>query len=148
MNATTRGYYSIVQYCTDPSRLEAVNMGVALFCQEVRFLQAKFGRRKTPVQQLFGKQDWEFVGAQRIALEARLTRQEEEFQSLEAFESFVAKRASAFRLTSPRPVKVKDPAQELRSLFTRLVGSQGESRQSRQYACFSRIGKPLPRRRS
>jgi hypothetical protein len=43
---------------------------------------------------------------------------------------------------------VKDPAQELRSLFTRLVGSQGESRQSRQYACFSRIGKPLPRRRS
>jgi hypothetical protein len=130
MNSTTRGYYSIIQYCPDPSRLEAVNIGVALFCPDVRFLRARFGRRKTGVQQIFGKQDWEFVEAQRIALEARLGRYEEEFQSLESFESFVAKRASAFRLTPPRPVKVEDPEQDLQNLFTRLVGPQEETKQS------------------
>jgi len=42
----TKGYYSIIQYCPDPSRLEAVNIGVALFCPELRFLRARFGRRR------------------------------------------------------------------------------------------------------
>ena len=60
MNSSIRGYYSIVQYCPDPSRLEAVNIGVALFCPEIKFLKASFGRRKTGVKHLFGAQDWEF----------------------------------------------------------------------------------------
>ena len=139
MNSTTRGYYSIIQYCPDPSRLEAVNIGVALFCPEVRFLRARFGRRKTPVRQLFGKQDWDFVDAQRVAIEARLGRHEEDFQTLEAFESFVAKRAGAFRLTPPRPVKVENPQHELQALFARLVGSQGESKRNAE----RRIAKEL-----
>ncbi len=124
MQATTRGYYSIIQFCPDPSRLEAVNIGVALFCPDVPFLQTRFGRRKTRVQQLFGKQDWEFVEMQRIALEARFRSQEQEFSDLAGFESFVAKRAGAFRLTPPRQVKVEDPARDLQDLFLRLVGAQ------------------------
>lgn len=46
---STKGYYSIVQYCPDPSRLEAVNIGLALFCPEISFLKVLFGRRKTKV---------------------------------------------------------------------------------------------------
>ena len=127
MRPTTRGYYSIIQFCPDPSRLEAVNIGVALFCPDLGFLRARFGRRKTAVRRMFGKQDWEFMAAQRVSLEARFGRGEEEFKGLEDFESFVAKRASAFRLTTPRPVKVEDrPEKELHSLFVRLVGRQGE----------------------
>ncbi len=139
MKSTTRGYYSIIQYCPDPSRLEAVNIGVTLFCPDVRFLRARFGRRKTRVQQIFGKQDWEFVEAQRVALEARLGRREEDFQDLEGFESFVAKRASAFRLTAPRSVKVEDPEQELQNLFSRLVGPQYETKQSADKLVFGEL---------
>jgi hypothetical protein len=128
MSSTTRGY---IQYCPDPSRLEAVNIGVALYCPDLPFLRARFGRCKTRVQQILGQQDWEFVDAQRIALEARLSRRDEEFSTLEGFESFVAKRASAFRLTPPRPVKVEGkPEQELLQLFTRLVGPQSQSKQN------------------
>jgi len=65
-----RGYYSIVQYCPDPSRLEAVNIGLALFCPECSFLKVRFGRRKTRVDQLFGKQDWGLSKVRR----RRLTR--------------------------------------------------------------------------
>ena len=127
MNTTTRGYYSIIQYCPDPSRLEAVNLGVALFCPEVRFLKARFGRRKTRMKQLFGRQDWEFVEAQQVAIEARLEHEKEEFHSLEDFGAFVSKRASAFRMTAPRAVKVADPGTELGDLLARLVGPQEES---------------------
>ncbi|MFN7925551.1 MAG: DUF3037 domain-containing protein [Bryobacteraceae bacterium] len=130
MSGTTRGYYSIIQYCPDPSRLETVNVGVALFCPDIPYLQARFGRRKTPIRQVFGKQEWAFVEAQREALEARLKCGKEEFGDLESFEQFVAKRASAFRLTAPRFVKVEDPARELNSLFVRLVESRTEPKGS------------------
>lgn len=122
----TRGYYSIIQYCPDPARLEAVNIGVALFCPDVPFLRARFGKRKTPVQQLFGKQDWEFVEAQQAELEAHLGHHEE-FRNLEDFQGFVARRANAFRLTPPRWTKVADPEEELRALLDRMVGAQGQA---------------------
>ena len=126
MNLTSRGYYSIIQYCPDPSRLEAVNIGVALFCPDLKFLKVRFGRRRTGVRQLFGQQDWEFVEVQRAALESRLSRQDEEFNELKDLEGFVAKRASSFRMTPPRPVKVADPVSELNHLLRRLVGSHAE----------------------
>jgi len=126
---SSRGYYSIIQYCPDPSRLEAVNIGVALFCPELRFLRARFGRRRTRVHQLFGKQDWEFVTLQQSAIEARLARGQEAFEKLEDFEAYVSRRANALMLTSPRPVKVENPELELKNLLRRLVGSQGEAAQ-------------------
>lgn len=118
-----RGYYSIIQYCPDPSRLETVNLGVALFCPEAHFLKVRFGRRKTRVRQLFGKQDWEFIEAQQSAMEARLAHEKDDFRSIDDFGVFVSKRASAFRMTTPRTVKVEDPEQELAALLARLVGA-------------------------
>jgi hypothetical protein len=123
---STKGYYSIVQYCPDPSRLEAVNIGVALFCPEISFLRVLFGRRKTRVDQLFGRQDWEFVENQKAAIEARLSREPEAFQHLKDFEAYISRRANALKLTAPRPVKVENPDIELRNLLTRLVAERGE----------------------
>ena len=81
-----------------------------------RFLKARFGRRKTRVQQLFGKQDWEFVEAQQSAIEARLRHEKEDFQGLEEFGAFISRRAGAFRMTAPRAMKVDNPEKELDSL--------------------------------
>jgi hypothetical protein len=121
-----KGYYSIVQYCPDPSRLEAVNIGVALFCPEISFLRVLFGRRKTRVDQLFGKQDWDFVESQKAAIEARLSREPEAFQHLEDFEAYISRRANALKLTAPRSVKVENPELELRHLRSRLVAERSE----------------------
>jgi hypothetical protein len=120
-----RGYYSIIQYCPDPSRLEAVNIGVALFCPDLRFLRARFVRRRTRVNQLFGKQDWAFISLQQRAIEARLAREGEAFETLEDFEAYVSRRANSLVLTSPRPVKVENPEVELANLVRRLVSSAG-----------------------
>jgi hypothetical protein len=125
----TKGYYSIIQYCPDPSRLEAVNIGVALFCPELRFLRARFGRRRTSVRQLFGKQDWDFIALQQAAIEARFVEGKQVFEKLEDFEAYVLRRANALVLTSPRPVKVENPDWELDNLLRRLVGSQREPAQ-------------------
>src|SRR5438552_10755181 len=111
--SSTRGYYSVIQYCPDPSRLEAVNIGVALFCPELRFLRARFGRRKTRVNQLFGRQDWAFLALQQAAIEARFACEREGFAKLGDFEAYVSRRANALILTGPRPVKVENPEFEL-----------------------------------
>jgi len=122
-----KGYYSIVQYCPDPSRLETVNLGVALFCPESGFLKVRFGRRKTRVDQLFGKQDWEFVEKQKAAIESRLLRADESFPDLEAFETYISRRANSLKLTAPRSVKVENPELELVNLEKRLVADGSKS---------------------
>jgi hypothetical protein len=90
-------------------------------CHEIltqnSFREVRFGRRKTRVDQLFGKQDWEFVENQKAAIEARLSRE---------FESCISRRANALKLTAPRPVKVEDPELELKSLLRRLVAGASE----------------------
>lgn len=125
--SSTKGYYSIVQYCPDSSRLEAVNVGVVLFCPEIRWLKARFGRRRTRIRQLFGKQEWDFVELQQSAITARLDRERESFERLEDFETYISRRANALVLTSPRAVRVEDPDVELDHLLKRLVGSTERS---------------------
>ena len=124
-----KGYYSIIQYCPDPSRMEAVNIGVALFSPEPHFLQAKFGRRRTRITQLFGKQDWEFVKLQQTAIEARLTHDGKDFRTLDQFEAYISRRANALMMTPPRPMKVENAERDLAHLLHRLVGSKGEAAQ-------------------
>lgn len=119
-----KGYYSIIQYCPDASRLEAVNLGVALFCPEPRFLQASFGRSRSRVSCLFGKQDWDFIALQQSAIEDRFNSERQAFQKLHDLENFIARRANAVTMTPPRFVKVDDPKQELESLLRQMVGSQ------------------------
>lgn len=41
---TSKGYYSLVQYCPDRSRMESANLGVVLFCPDLDFLDVKFCR--------------------------------------------------------------------------------------------------------
>jgi len=140
MDSMTRGYYSIIQFCPDPSRLETVNLGVALYCPEIGYLRARLGRRKTPVSQVFGRRDWAFIEAQKVALESRLNSSSHEFQCPDGFAVFAAKRAGALRMTKPRPLKASDPEQELESLFSRLVGRQQPAMRSLETLFEAQLG--------
>ena len=119
MTTASPGYYSIVQYCPDASRLEALNLGVVLYSPAAHFLKARFGKAKTSIQKVFGEQDWDFIAMQENAVQSRLMR---EVESLEDLAVFVSKRANAVTLTPPRPMKLlQSPEQELDLLFERLV---------------------------
>ena len=41
MSTVTTGYYSVIQYCPDRSRLEAANVGVLLFVPAGGYLRAR-----------------------------------------------------------------------------------------------------------
>ena len=67
------------------------------------------------------------MALQQAAIEARLEQSSGAFETLEEFGSYVSRRANALTMTSPRPMKVENPEQELVHLLHRLVGPRKEA---------------------
>lgn len=119
-----RGYYSLIQFCPDISRLETVNIGVVLFCPTLDFLDARTAKTNRRAEMLVGRGNLqhEALNSAKQAIEERLQVDRDAFQSIEDLEKFIATRGNMLKLTAPRPVKVFDPTTELQTLFDELVG--------------------------
>jgi hypothetical protein len=130
----TKGYYSLIQYCPDQSRLEAINVGIVLFCPELHFLKARWLKNARPrVRKIFGEQDWRFLGNQMGALDSRLSI-EPTFAGRDEFVRFSETRANSLQLTPPRPVKVQEPVQVVDTLFNELVSEKATKPRAPQVA--------------
>src|SRR5208337_3569030 len=106
-----KGYYSLIQYCPDLSRLEAANIGVVLFCPERWFLRALTSGDNRRIIHFFGKEghDWVRINSFKLALEERLQVEDGKIRSVEDLEKFIALRANRILMTPPRPMQVGDP---------------------------------------
>ena len=119
----TKGYYCLIQYCPDLSRLEAANLGVFLFCPEHHFLKTRTDQTAQRIRQFFGLEDGEKwrIDSLRVSIEERLRIEGQNIQSLEDLEHFIATRANKIQITAPRSMKVHDMEKDLEELFERLV---------------------------
>jgi hypothetical protein len=114
-----KGYYSVIQFCPDLMRLEAANIGVLLFCPELRFLAARIARDNDRVRKFFGSQDldWQKLRLLKAAFEDRVAAEAETIRTLDQLQEFIDLRANQFRLTKPRSIRIEEPQQQLRQLF-------------------------------
>lgn len=144
MNAV-QGYYSLIQYCPDATRLEAATIGVLLFCPERAFLKALIARSNQRIRRFFGGQehDWQRINSYKLAIEERLEVEQPGIQTLEDLQQFIALRANRLQITAPRSVAVDDPEQNLRALFEEIVG--GEHRKQRRQNLQRYIGQRFSR---
>jgi hypothetical protein len=128
-----KGYYSLIQYCPDLSRLEAANIGVILFCPELGYIRAKTAQGNDRIRRFFGSEDndWTQINAIKNSIENRLEVAGRYFKSLEDLTSFISTRANEIQITAPRPMKVTQPEKDLEELFEELVG--GRLRQPLKY---------------
>lgn len=117
-----KGYYSLIQFCPDPSRLEAVNIGVLLFCPELQFLRPRLSRSNDRIRRFFGHQDWSLIKAQKDAIAGRLEVELGRFRTLDDLQDYITRRANNVQITPTRPMKVRDPAADLERLFEELIG--------------------------
>jgi len=131
---SSKGYYCLIQYCPDLSRLEAANIGVILFCPERRFIRAKTAQGNDRVRRFFGSQDndWTQINAIKNSIENRLEVAGHDFKSLDDLTNFISTRANEMQISPPRPMKVFDPEKDLEELFEELVG--GRSREPLKYS--------------
>lgn len=128
----TKGYYCLIQYCPDLSRLEAANIGVLLFCPERSFLQARTSRDNGRIRHFFGSEgyDWSQINSFKMGIEERLEVEHPNIQSLDDLQHFIQLRANQIQITAPRPMRVRNPKEDLEQLFQDLVGG-AQQQQSR-----------------
>ncbi len=133
MQQALRGYYALLQFCPDDSRLEAVNVGLAVFLPDApRVLVRWTATARTRISKCFGPQDWGLLESQRNAIAVRLS-EGASFLTREAIDLFAATRANSVRLTPARPLKLTRPVEEeFDALFYRLV--RDRPRPSRAHA--------------
>jgi hypothetical protein len=127
------GYYSLIQFCPDTARLETLNVGVVLFCPGIGFLDVKLADNDSDVRRVFGKERVRprSLRAAKQALAARLTAPAYRPRTLEEFQHVIDTRANDLLLTPPRPLKVRQPADELNDLFRQLVERKAAPRKPR-----------------
>jgi hypothetical protein len=134
----SKGYYSLIQFCPDLSRLEAANVGVLMFCPDKKFLKAKTARGNDRIRHFFGSKSRELkqINSFKKGIEERLGAEKTNILTLDELNTFIATRANELQITPPRPMKVRDPEKELEALFQELVG--GRPRKDRE-SPFSRL---------
>jgi len=118
-----KAYYSLIQYCPDPSRLEAVNVGLVLLCPEAAFLEARMSSKVDRVRRFFGTEgaDAQQLKAMRDMLARRFTFEAASLRKLEDLERFRHTLANELTVTAPRSLAVQNPAHSLDELFLELV---------------------------
>lgn len=138
---STKGYYCVIQYCPDRSRLEAANIGVLLFCPEINFLKARTDKAAHRIKQFFGlkQEDKKYIDALRASIEQRLKTEKQSFQTVEDLENFIATRANTIKVTAPRPMKVQDPEKDLETLFEQLVKAPARRQEARRDGSMRQI---------
>ncbi len=116
-----KGFYCLIQFCPDLSRLEAANIGVLLFCPARAFLRARMARDNRRIQRFFGHGNWPQIDLFKIGFEERL--ENSNIQNTEDLELFIQRsyRANQIQITPPRPMKVRDTEKDLAQLFQDLV---------------------------
>ena len=89
-----KGYYSLIQFCPDQSRLEAANVGVVLFCPELDFLEVRISGDNARIQKFFGKQafDWSRVNSYKHGIKERLEIEGKDFRNVEDLNAFGQRR--------------------------------------------------------
>lgn len=119
-----KGYYCVVQYCPDMSRIEAANIGVLLFCPESGYLKALTSRNNSRIIRFFGSEghDWKRINSVKRSLLVRLQKEHRDIRSLADLQQFIATRANMLQITSPLPMKVIDPEKDLFDLYEQILG--------------------------
>lgn len=131
MNAT-KGYFSLVQFCPDLSRLEAANVGVILQVPDRGFIRAQMASGNDRVRRFFSGQELgglEHINIMKQALANRLEVEQDQFKSPDDLRRFAEQQANKLVVTPPRFVKVFNPEQDLENLFNELVGGRGQRRE-------------------
>jgi len=118
------GYYSLIQYCPDPSREEFANLGVLLFSPGHQYIRAKTSPSNRRARQVFGgiplDNDW--LNSIKESLCERLVVERDRFRTLEDLRSFADTRANEIRISTPRSIMVDDPERQLEELYRELIG--------------------------
>jgi len=118
-----RAFYSVVQYCPNRFRAEAVNVGLVLLCVDPHAVRVKITGNYDRVRKLFSiaKPELTNLKLSTHGLTSRIEKSIDELRTSEDLAGFAASRANDLRLTEPRLAKLDDIDGDFERLFAQLV---------------------------
>lgn len=117
-----KGYYSVMQYCPDPSRGEAANVGVVLLTEQPA-IAVRTSETFARVKRFF-KPDESRLARIIDAVRANSTRLQKSIGELRTFEDlsqFARTMGNDIRLTAPLVVRIGNMERDLANLYIELV---------------------------
>lgn len=120
-----RAFYSVVQYCPNRFRAEAVNVGLVLLCVDPHGVRVRMTDNHDRVRKLFAidRSDSTNLKVSTDGFKSRIEKSAEEFRTSDDLAQFAASRANDLRLTEPRLAKVENLDDDFERLFAELVES-------------------------
>lgn len=114
-----KAWYSLIQYCPDPSRLEAANVGVVLLCPEAGFIEARMTTNNDRVRRFFGSEtlDAKRLRSMRDMLARRFEMEAGSLRGPEQLDEFRHRIANELTISPPRTMSVEYPDKALNTLF-------------------------------
>src|SRR5512135_468786 len=102
------GWFSIVQFCPDPNRLESANIGVLLFCPAMDFLDVRMASDNRRIAKFFGplKAEWHFVDSFKKGFIERVQKEKAQIVDPDQLVDFADRRANLIRISPPRSIRV------------------------------------------
>lgn len=139
-----KGWFSIIQFCPDPSRLESANIGVLLFCPAIDFLDLRIASDNRRIIKFFGSKgfDLALVNSFKRGLKERLRKEHKLIEGHEQLLDFVDRRANQIRISPPRSIRVTEPEKQLDQLFAELVGGSTRREPSVRDLLAQALGQP------
>jgi hypothetical protein len=118
-----RGFYSVVQFCPDRFRAEAVNVGLVLLSIDPHAVRVNVTSHYDRVRKLFaiGKPELKNLKVSTHGLMSRIEQSADELRTSEDLVTFAASRANDLRLTEPRFAKLANFDEDFERLFAQLV---------------------------
>lgn len=129
--ATTRGFFSIIQFCPDLDRCEGSNVGVVLAVPQIGYLGVRTSTDNEGPKRRFGKDafdDGRLALAKR-ALECRILSDGKDWSRPEDLVLFSKSEGNQLVLLPPRVILVEKAEAELEELFLRLAHVEARHRQ-------------------
>jgi hypothetical protein len=117
-------FYSVVQYCPDRRRSEAVNVGLVLFRPEPHALLVRMTGSQARVCKFFALAKQQIVNL-KVAMQGLQHRIEQhgDIQTVDNLTVLAASRANDLQLTKPRLISVDDIDVDFKRMFSSLIDS-------------------------
>jgi len=118
-----KGYYSIIQFCPDRFRAEAVNIGLVLLSIDPHDVRVLITSNYDRVRKLFAinKPELKNLKLSTHGMIARIEKSRDELRTAEDLANFAASRANDLRLTEPRLAKLVEIDADFERLYEQLV---------------------------
>lgn len=127
MKMPSTGYYSVIQYCPDRSRMESANIGVLLYVEPLDYLKVRMASSNDRIRRFFNPDfdlDLQTINLSKRMVEHRLELEADGLRSRAEVEQFLGRFANEIVFTPLRPARVEDADAELACLFEELVSGR------------------------